>query len=251
MQPARFFNPVVSSDVTGSRHVLDHHLQDLRHSGDPLVLGFSADVAAEITKINSNNLSILLQASQNPLGVARSFCTQLKQPDTLPDYRHTRDRLQALHSYLAQKCHGSGTNAGGGRHGPLLQFLQTEWDALHDSVSTLLSQLQLPRGCAPTCGSLLELTNLSHLERRAELLYSYLWCHGTPGSYQLAAFKNARGLLLAVIRHAAQVQGKDISDMTPHLQVRFINACLAACGSHICLGTIRFLLIFLLPPGCE
>lgn len=237
--------------MTGSRHVLDHHLQGLLHSGDPLVLGFSADVAAEISKINSNNLSLLLQASQSPLGVARCVCTQLKQPETLPDYRHARDRLQALHSSLAQKCHGGGTNAGGGRHGPLLQFLQTEWDALHDSVSTLLSQLQRPRGRAPACGSLLELTNLSHLERRAELLYSYLRSRGTSGSYQLAAFKNARGLLLAVMRHAAQVQGKDISDMTPHLQVRFINARLAACVSHIRLGTICFLLVFLLPPGCE
>lgn len=236
----------MSSDVTGSLHVLDHHLQGLLHSGDPVVLGFSADVAAETTKINSNNLSILLQASQNPLGAARCLCTQLKQPDTLPDYRQARDRLQALHSYLAQKCHGSRTNAGGGRRGPLLQFLQTEWDALHDSVSTLLSQLQRPRGRAPACGSLLELTKLSHLERRAELLSGYLRCHGTSGSYRLAAFKNARGLLLAVMRHAAQVQGKDISHMTPHLQVRLITARLAACVSHICLGTIRFFTCF--PP---
>lgn len=221
------FNPLVLSDLTGILHILDHRHQDSLHSSDPFVLGFSVDTAAEITKINSNNLNILLQASQSPIGTVRSFCTQLKQPATLPDYRHARDRLQALQGYLTQKSHSTSINAGAGRHGPLLQFLQTEWDDLHNSVSTLLLQLQQPGQCrVPTCSSLLELTHLSRLERRAELLCSYLWYHSTAdpsGSYRLAAFKNARGLLLAVMRQAAQVQGKHISDITTLLQVRFIN----------------------------
>lgn len=223
----------MSSDLTGSLHILDHPLQDSLHSNDPLVLGFSSDVAAEITKIKSENLNILLQASQNPLGAVRTFRMQLKQFDTLPDYRHVRDRLEALKSYLTKKSRATGKNAGAGRHGPLLQFLETECDDLHDSVATLLSQLQQPRCCWPTVGALLELTNLSHLERRADLLCSYLRCPSTSGSYRLAAFKNARGLLWAVMRQAAQVQGRDISDMTPHLQVRFINACLAACFKYL------------------
>lgn len=216
------------------------------------MLGFSADVADEITKINSNRLNILLQASQNPLGAVRGFSTQLKQPATLPDYRHTRARLQALKGYLTQKSHSAGANAGAGCQGPLLQFLQSEWADLHDSVSTLLSQLQQPlHCCALTCGSLLELTNLSHLERRAKLLCSYLWCHSTTdpfGSYRLAAFRSARGFLLAVMRKAAQAQGKDISDVTPHLQVRFINIALSACVSNNCLCTNT---VFLNLSGCE
>lgn len=227
------FNPVVSSDLAGSLHILDHHLQDSLHRSDPLVLGFSADVAAEITKIKSNNLNILLQASQNPLGAVRTFRMHLKQSDTLPDYRHVRERLEALKSYLTKKSQSAGTNAGAGRHGPLLQFLQTEWDDLHDSVAILLSGLQQPQCCWAAIGALLELTNLSHLEKRAELLCSYLRRKGTSGSYRLAAFKNARGLLGAVMRQAAQDQGKDISNMTPHLQVRFINACLAVCFKYL------------------
>lgn len=226
------FNPFVLSDLRGILHILDQH-QDSLHSSDPLVLGFSADVAAEITKINSNNLNILLQASQNPLGAVRSLGTQLKQPATLPDYSHARDRLQALKCHLTQKSHSTGTQAGAACPGPLLQFLLTEREDLHDSVCTLLSELQRPVCCyAPTCCSLLELTNLSHLERRAELLCSYLWGSSTTDpsrSYRLAAFKNAAGLLLAVMRQAAQVQGKRISDVAPHLQVRFIHICMSVC----------------------
>lgn len=220
------------SDLTGILHLLDHHPQDSLPNSDPLVLGFSADVAEEITQINSKHLNLLLQASQNPLGAVRRFSTRLKQPATLPDYRHARDRLQALKGSLTQKSQSAGTNAGATCEGPLLQFLQNEWDDLHDSVSTLLSQLERPdRCCALTCGSLLELANLSHLERRAKLLCSYLWCRSTAdpsGCYRLAAFRNARGFLLAVMRQAAQVQGKDISDVTPHLQVRVIHISLSA-----------------------
>lgn len=165
----------MSSDLTGILHLLDDHPQDSLPDSDSLVLGFSADVADEITKINSNHLNILLPAFQNPLRAVRSFSTQLKQPETLPDYRHTRDRLQALKGYLTQKSHSAGTDAGAEGQGPLLQFLQSEWDDLHDSVSMLLSQLQWPvHCCALSCGSLLELTNLSDLERRAKSLCSYL-----------------------------------------------------------------------------
>ena len=34
------------------------------------------------------------------------------------------------------------------------------------------------------------------------------------------------------MRQAAQVQGKDITDVTPHLQVRFINTSLSSCLSY-------------------
>lgn len=242
----------MSSDLTGILHLLDHHPQDSLPSSDPLVLGFSADVADEITKINSNHLNILLQASQNRLGAVRRFSTQLKQHATLSDYRHTRDRLQALKVYLTQKSPSASTNVGAGCRGPLLQFLESEWADLHDSVTALLSHLQqLDHCCVLTCGSLLELSNFSHLERRAKLLSSYLWGHRTAdpfGSYRLAAFRNARGFLLAVMRQAAQVQGKDISDVTPHLQVRLINISLSACVSYNCLCTNT---VFLNLSGCE
>lgn len=200
---------------------MDQGLQDSATINDPLVLGFSADVAAEIIKINSRNLNKLLKASQTPPGTARSFCTQLKQPVPLPDYSHARDRLQTLKSYLTQKSDSADTN-GAVSHSPLLDFLQTEWDDLIDSVSSLLRQLQQPIQCSMlTFASLF--ADLSHLERRAELLSAYLWHRNTsdpPGAYRLSAFKNARGLLVAVMRQAARVSRKYISDVALHFQVK-------------------------------
>ncbi|XP_045902961.1 dynein heavy chain domain-containing protein 1 isoform X2 [Micropterus dolomieu] len=210
-------------DLSGLLQILEHDLQISVNISDLFVLGFSTDVAAEIIKINSHNLNILLQASQTPLRTVGSFYTQLKLPTTLPSYSHTRDRLQALKSYLILKNDSTVTNAGAASHSPLRGFLQAEWDDLIDSVSLLLSQLQQPiQYSTPNFASLLKLTDLSHLERRAELLSAYLWHHTTsdpPGAYRLSAFKNPRGFLAAVMREAAQLNRKFISDIALHFQV--------------------------------
>ncbi|XP_067441454.1 dynein heavy chain domain-containing protein 1 isoform X1 [Thunnus thynnus] len=209
-------------DLSGLLQVLEKGPWDSANISDTLVLGFSANVAAEIVKINSHNLSILLQASQT-LGTTRCFSTELNQPVTLPAYSHARDRLQALQSYFTHKNDSRYTNAGAISHSPLCDFLQAEWDDLIDSVSSLLSQLQQPiQNSTPTFASLLKLTDLSHLERRAELLRAYLWHYSTsdpPGAYRLSAFKNARGILVALMREAAQVNRKYVSDITLHFQV--------------------------------
>lgn len=214
----------MSSDLSELLQNLEQGLQDSANISDPLLLGFSVDVAAEIIKINSHNLNMLLQASQTTIGTVRSFYTQLNQPATLPARSDARDRLQALKSYLAHKSDSTDTNAGAVCHSPLRDFLQTEWDDLIDLVSLLLSQLQQPvQYNMPTFASLLKLTDLSHLERRAELLSAYLWHHNTldpPGAYRLSAFKNARGFLAAVMREAAQVNRKYISDLALHFQVK-------------------------------
>lgn len=206
---------------------MEQDLQDSATINDSRVLGFSADVAAEIIKINSHNLNTLLQASQTPPGTLRSFNTQLNQPATLPAYSHARDRLQALKSYLAHKNDSTATNAGAVSHSHLCDFLQAEWNGLIDLVSSLLSQLQLPaQYSASTFASLLKLTDLSRLERRAELLSAYLWHHNTsdpPGAYRLCAFRNARGFLVAVMREAAHVNRKYISDIALQFQVKFTN----------------------------
>lgn len=217
----------MSSDLTGLLQILERGFQDSATINDPLVLGFSADVAAERVKIDSHNLSILLQASQTPLGPVRSFCAQLKQPATLPAFSHAIDRLQTLKTYLERQNDSPDTNAGAVSHSPLRDFLQAEWDDLIDSVSSLLSQLRQPvQYSTPTSASLLKLANLSHLERRAELLSAYLWHHNTtdpPGGYRLSSFKNARGFLVAVIRHAAQMNHKYTSDIALHFEVRHTN----------------------------
>lgn len=216
----------MSSDLSGLLQVLEHGSQDSANISDHLVLGFSADVSAEIIKINSHNLSILLQASQ-ALGTTRCFSTELNQPVTVPAYSHARDRLQALQSYLTHKNDSRITNAGAVSHSPLHDFLKAEWDALIDLVSSLLSQLQQPvQYSMPTFASLLKLTDLSRLERRAELLRAYLWHCNTsdpPGAYRLTAFKNARGVLVALMREAAQVNRKYISDISLHFQVKYEN----------------------------
>lgn len=208
-------------DLTRVLQLLDSWgLEDSADINDPLALGFTVDVAAEMIKIKSHNLNMLLQASQTPLRAARSFCMQLMQPATLPAYCLVKDRLQTLKSYITQRSDSTNLNAGAVSFSPLFDFFQTEWDDLCDTVSSLFSQLQQP---VQYNSFLLTLNDLSHLEKRAQLLSAYLWCHNTsdpPGAYRLSAFKNAKGFFVAVMRQAAQVNCKHINDIALHFQVR-------------------------------
>ncbi|XP_042341799.1 dynein heavy chain domain-containing protein 1 [Plectropomus leopardus] len=222
-----FFSNITSHldhfDLSELLQILEQDLQDSASISDTLVLGFSADVAAEIIKINSHNLNILLQASQTPLGAVRSVYKHLNKPATLPAYSHAAERLQALKSYLTHKNDSTDTNAGAVSHTHLCDFLQAEWDDLIDLVSSLLSKLEQPvQYGSPTFASLLELTDLSRLERRAKLLSGYLRHHNTsdpPSAYRLSAFRNAKGFLVAVMREAARVNRRYVSDIALHFQV--------------------------------
>lgn len=184
-------------------------------------------MASEIIEANSHNLNMLLQASQTPLGVARSFCIKMKQPLSLSSYCHARDRLQALNSSLVQKNDSTDSDARPVSHGPLLDFLQTEWDDLIDTVSSLLSLLQQPfQYGASTFAALLQLSDIARLERRAELLSAYLWHQDTadpPHAFRLSAFKKPKGLLVAMMRQAARGNRKYVSDIDLHFQVRRVN----------------------------
>lgn len=210
----------MSSDLSRLLQTLDQGLHDSVNISDPHMLGFSADAAAEMMKINSHNLNRLLQASQTPLGRVKSFYPQLNNPGVLPAYSHAKERLQALKGYLAAaNLANRDRNAGAAPHSPLRDFLQDEWDDLIDLVSSLLSQLLYS---ILTFANLLKLTDLSRLERRAELLSAYLWHHSTsdlPGAYRLSAFKNARGFLVSLVRQAAQINHKYVSDIELHFQV--------------------------------
>ncbi|XP_069387019.1 dynein heavy chain domain-containing protein 1 isoform X2 [Paralichthys olivaceus] len=203
-------------DLPGLLQILEHHLRDSAKINDPVVLGFNEDVAAEILQINSHNLNILLQASQNPLGTARTS----RRTFTVPAYSHARDRLLALKSYLTNRSDSGVKNGEAVSHSSLSDFLQAEWGELIDTVSSLLSQLQQPvhRGW-PTFTSL---PDLSRLERRAELLSAYVGHNNTsdpPGAYRLAAFRNARGFLVALMRKVARENLRYISDIELHFQV--------------------------------
>lgn len=214
----------MSSDLSGLLQILGQGLPNSANLSDPLMLGFSADVAAEIIKINSHNLNILLQHSQTPPGTLRHIDAQLNKPRILPPYTHVRDRLIALKGYLTSASDTCTVrNAGVGPHSCLRDFLQNEWEDLTDLVCTLLSQLQQPVQYSTL---VLKLNDLSRLERRAELLGAYLWHHkisDPPGAYRLSAFKNSRGFLVALIREAARVNRKFISDIELHFQVKHIN----------------------------
>ncbi|KAF7656220.1 hypothetical protein LDENG_00044700 [Lucifuga dentata] len=212
-----------SFDLSGLLQILEYHVQNLVNISDPLVLGFGADVEDEIIKINSHNLNILLSDSQTPPGRLRRSIGELSHAAMMPDYGRTRDGLQALKSFLTHRNDGAVKDGGAVRHGPLHDFLQAEWDDLTDLVSSLLSQLQQTiQHNTPTAASLLRLANLSGLERRAELLSSYLWDDTTtdpPAAYRLSAFRNAKGFLVAVMREAAQLKRKYLSDIALHFQV--------------------------------
>lgn len=210
-------------DSSGLLQALKHRLRDLDNISDPLVLGFGANLAAEIVKINSHALNILMRDSQTALGKVRSSSSELMHCGALPDYCQARERLRALKSYLEHKNESAVMNAGAVSHGPLRDFLQAEWDDLIDLVSSLLSQLHQPFQCGTsTFTSLLRLTNLSRLERRAELLSAYLTDDTTtdaPTAYRLSAFRNARGFLVAVKREAARAKRQYISSIALRFQV--------------------------------
>ncbi|RVE75892.1 hypothetical protein OJAV_G00003190 [Oryzias javanicus] len=202
------------ANLSGVLQTLDQYFGSSTNS-DSDMLGFSSDLASEVTKINSYNLRSLLQASQTPPGLLGS-CIVKNQRSKLPDYRITRDRLLALRNYLTQRKESTEVNMEDVSRSPIRDFLQTEWNALFDCVSVLASQLQL------SSFSLLQQTDLACLEKKAALLSSYLWQEGTtdpPGAYRLSAFKKPRGFLVALLREAAQVNHKYISDMMLHFQV--------------------------------
>nr|XP_012771268.1 dynein heavy chain domain-containing protein 1 [Maylandia zebra] len=206
------------SDLSGQLQVVEQGLWESANISEPVVLGFNADITTEIIKITSYNMTMLLRTSQTPLRSVRRFSTKEKQLATLPAFSDARVRLEGLKRYLTSK----NESAGALPRGPVRDFLQAEWDDLIDSVSLLLSQLQQPVQYSLTFASLLKLTDLSGLERRAELLSAYLWHHDAsdpPGAYRLSAFKNARGLLVAMMREAAQVYRKYITDIILQFQV--------------------------------
>ncbi|XP_074546665.1 dynein heavy chain domain-containing protein 1 [Halichoeres trimaculatus] len=206
-------------DLSVSLQILEKNSANIN---DPLMLGFSGEDAAEIKKVNSHSLNILLRGSQSPVRTLSSLCLQQKSA-SLPSYSQARDHLQALKSYLALKNSRTDSNSEAVSTSPLRDFLQAEWDELIDRVSLLLSQLQQPvQYRTPTFAFLLEFTDLSRLERRAELLSSYLLHLDTsdpPRAYRLSAFKNARGFLVAFTREASQVKHKNLNDIVLHFQV--------------------------------
>lgn len=219
----------LSTDLKEILQILDEKSAEVN---EPLVMGFSSDMSSEVIKRSSHGLNTLLQLSQTPLGASRTFSSKVEPPASLAAYGQGRDRLQALESSLIQTNDKTDASALPVSHGPLLDFLQTEWNDLVDTVSSLLSLLQQPvQFATSTFAALPELTDISRLERKAELLSAYLWHQNTvdhPNAFRLSAFKNPKGLLLAVMRQAARANCKYVSDMELCFQVRHIKVMLCS-----------------------
>ncbi|XP_077574408.1 dynein heavy chain domain-containing protein 1 [Stigmatopora nigra] len=188
---------------------------------EPLLLGFGSDVEAEILKMNSHNFNKMLKASQIP---PRRALRYANASATMPELGQARERLLSLQQYLMHQNESRSRNAGPVFQSPLYDFLLTEWQELNDSVSSLLSLLRQPlQYLADTFPSLPTLTALWRMRRRAELLSAYLWRDNesaTRATYRLSAFANAKGLLVALMRKAAQANQTCLGEIALHLGVR-------------------------------
>ncbi|XP_007576319.1 dynein heavy chain domain-containing protein 1 isoform X2 [Poecilia formosa] len=207
-------------DLPSLLHVLDRRFLDLAIS-NLVMLGFSADVAPEVDKINSHNLNVFLQDSQSPLGTRRSLSPTQDLTANLPT-DIAEKRLKDLKNYLTRKKDSRFKEEAAAFRNPVRDFLQAEWDDLIDLVSVHLSQLQQSDQYTAFSASLLKLTDLSRLEERAKLLSAYLGYDGAshpPDAYRLAAFRKPRGFLLALMREAALENYKYVSDIILHFQV--------------------------------
>ncbi|KAK7929089.1 hypothetical protein WMY93_005484 [Mugilogobius chulae] len=169
-----------------------------------LCLGFGHDVVQEILQKKSHSLSVLLQASQSAHRSVRDMSTEETQA-VRP--------VRALETYMRTR---TGPPADSPPAGPLQAFLQGEWDALR---SILLS---------PCCSEL----QLQDVQRRAEFLSSYLWHQDGPDpahTYRLSAFSNPKAFLLALRRHHAKVQRRNVSDISLVFQVLGDDAGSSSC----------------------
>ncbi|XP_077460824.1 dynein heavy chain domain-containing protein 1 [Stigmatopora argus] len=187
---------------------------------EPLLLGFGSDVEAEIVQMNSHNFNKMLRASQIP---PRRALRSASASATMPELGQARERLLSLQQYLMHQNESRSRNAGPVFQSPLYDFLLTEWQELNDSVSSLLGLLRQPlQYLADTFRSLPALNALWRMQRRAELLSAYLWRDNdsaTRATYRLSAFANAKGLLVALMRKAAQAHHTCLGEISLHLGV--------------------------------
>ncbi|XP_037328902.2 dynein heavy chain domain-containing protein 1-like [Pungitius pungitius] len=195
---------------------------------DPRLLGFGADDVSEMIQINSHHLNELLQASQTPPGAARRRSSRLREPAALPAPSEASDRLQVLKDRLQAASEPSAAP-----HTLLGSFLRAERDHLLREASSLLRRSVRLGGVSSD--PLLQLADLPRLERRAELLAAYLGGRGAsdpPGAYRLSAFRNARGLLVALMRAAARSNLLHVGDVALHAEVLSHGAFLAPPPPH-------------------
>lgn len=201
-----------------------HRIQCITDSTDPIFLGFSPDMADELMKLKSQTLNILLHQTQGIYRDIRGDTRLLIQPQELPEYKQAWERLLTLQDKLRQKIMDIGVEPRSAYLSHLHQFLQAEWECLDKLVSFMLLDNVQPVKYNMTNSTPVNLTSaaVSRLETQADLLGSYLWEESSsikPHAYQLSAFLNPQGFLVALIRDVASIQKKDISIFSLHFRV--------------------------------
>lgn len=201
---------------------LTHRIQCMTDCTDPIILGFSPDMAGKLIKLKSQTLNILQHQSQIIYTDIREDSRILMQSQELPEYKQAWERLLTLQDKLRQKIMDIGVDMGSAYLSHLSQFLQTEWQFLYKLVSFVLCDNFQPAKYNVTNSTPVNVTSaaLSRLEGRADLLGSYSWEESSrPHAYQLSAFLNPQGFLVALIRDVASIQKKDISVLSLHFKV--------------------------------
>lgn len=225
----------IFADAGSLLQSLSHRIQCITDSTNPIFLGFSPDMAGELMKLKSQTLNILLLQSQSIYREIRGDTTLLMQPQELPEYKQGWERLLTLQDKLRQKI---SVDPGSAYLSHLHQFLQAEWKCLDELVSFMLLDLVKYNVTNFTPVNLTSAA-LSRLETQADLLGSYLWEESSsikPNAYQLSAFLNPQGFLVALIRDVASIQKKDTSILSLHFRVNhtFSNAVSSKYNHILC-----------------
>ncbi|XP_062409103.1 dynein heavy chain domain-containing protein 1-like [Sardina pilchardus] len=212
--------------ISSSGHLgfqgLDHHVQNLRDTNDPLLLGFGSGMAVEQVKLHSHSLLTLLHRSQSLLSGPRALTGTWRHHALLPDYKETQAKLLAIQTSLQHTIDGKGV--GSGSLGPMRDFLLTEKDRLVEHVASLLASLSTPTCKAPSSWTECTVQALGKLEKRAGLLQDYLGEDLSSSTFfacVLSVFQNPQGFLAALIRQTAQDKQKDVSQV--YLQYQVLN----------------------------
>ncbi|TSZ12225.1 Dynein heavy chain domain-containing protein 1 [Bagarius yarrelli] len=188
------------------------------NSNDSLLLGFSAEMKNDIVKIRSDTLRNLLQCEFSLGSIGHNDSIYLLE---LTDYKMAHKRLQILQTKIEQTKSQGGCR-GKVSMGPICSFLQTEWENLVETVSSLLKNVyQQPQvlAASPNITSI-----ILELETRANLLQMYQMKESNSSYcvYCLSAFANPHGFLAALIRETVQTKHSDISQVALHYQVQIL-----------------------------
>ncbi|XP_048121288.1 dynein heavy chain domain-containing protein 1 [Alosa alosa] len=216
---------------------LDHHVQNLRDTNNPLLLGFSSGLAVEQVKLHSHCLCTLLHLSQSLLSGPRAL-TSTWRHHTLPDYKETRAKLLAIQTSLQHTIDGKGVGSG-----PMRDFLLMERDRLVEHVASLLASLTSPSRKTPSSWTECTVQAFGKLEKRASLLQDYLGEDLSSSTFFaccLSVFQNPQGFLAALIRQTAQDKQRDVSQVYLQYQVQNISASPSSLPlNHVYLGGLE------------